>query len=291
MSVIVAPTCLVCHTLLDHPTAGPVCEECWSAVARFTPPLCRICGDPLPAGALSAASDAGGLAPVAEVAAWIGAAGSALAALSPVDAVGTDAAGGPRSAPTPPAHAATCPRCRHAPSLVSQSRAIGEYRSALRAIVHVLKYDKRCSVAPRLSSLMDASAGGILCGADAAIPVPLHWKRKWQRGFNQAAVLASGLHVPVWLALRRVRATRSQVDLPADARRLNVTGAFAIARIRWPWQAPWRARLEGRVVVLVDDVSTTIEACAKVLREAGVREVRAVTAARVVASEARRIAS
>ena len=125
----------------------------------------------------------------------------------------------------------------------------------------------------------------MLDGADAAIPVPLHWRRKWQRGFNQAALLSAHLGVAVWPALARVRATRSQVALAAPARRLNVRNAFALARRRWPWQQPWATKLEGKIVVLVDDVSTTaatLDACARVLRQSGVREVRALTAARVV---------
>jgi len=249
---MVAPACSTCDTLLDRPTAGPVCEACWSAVAHFTPPICGACGDPLPAGHLAASSAASATAALSEDAAWV-----------------SDA----------------CARCRHAPSLVARSRAIGDYAGTLRAIIHALKYDKRCSIAPRLSALMRACGGDVVRGVDAAVPVPLHWKRKWQRGFNQAALLASGLGVAVWPALQRLRATSPQVDLPAEARRVNVKNAFAIARRRWPWQVSWRARLKGRVVLLVDDVSTTastLEACAKVLLEAGVREVRALTAARVV---------
>jgi predicted amidophosphoribosyltransferase len=75
-------------------------------------------------------------------------------------------------------------------------------------------------------------------------------------------------------ALKRLKNTRSQTGLSAAARRGNVRGAFAIRR---------RAAVEGRVVVLVDDVVTTGAtslACARVLRDAGVTEVRLLTAAR-----------
>jgi len=254
ISVIVAPACAVCDALLDRPSAGPVCDACWAAIHPVTPPLCPVCGDPLPAGRLAAAT--------------AGAAATVGAELAP-----------PRSA--------VCARCRRGPSLIARSRAVGEYAGTLRAIVHVLKYDKRRSVAPRLATLMKASGQDVLCGADAAIPVPLHWTRQWRRGFNQAALLAAHLDIAVWPALSRVRATGPQVALAAPARRLNVRNAFALARRRWPRALPWQARLEGRVVVLVDDVATTaatLEACAKVLRAAGVREVRALTAARVAGS-------
>jgi predicted amidophosphoribosyltransferase len=89
--------------------------------------------------------------------------------------------------------------------------------------------------------------------------------------------------VPFVKALRRVRHTRPQVDLPASLRSENVQGAFAVRR---GWcDSERRSRVDGAVVVLVDDVMTTgatLEACAQVLRRAGVGEVRALTVARAV---------
>jgi ComF family protein len=136
---------------------------------------------------------------------------------------------------------------------------------------------------------MRDAAGGVLTGADAVVPVPLHWMRRRQRGFNQAALLAARLGLPVCHALRRTRRTRPQVELPAGERRTNVDRAFALAwRYRWRMVRPnrgFRTRpLEGLTVVLVDDVSTTgatLGACARVLVAAGVREVRVLTVARV----------
>jgi predicted amidophosphoribosyltransferase len=131
----------------------------------------------------------------------------------------------------------------------------------------------------------------VLEGADAAVPVPLHWMRRRQRGFNQAALLAHGVGLPVRHAVRRSRRTGAQAGLPAADRRLNVRGAFALGwRDRWPrfWPAAPGSRrpLAGLVVVLIDDVSTTGatgDACARVLLDAGVREVRMLTVARVAA--------
>jgi ComF family protein len=160
--------------------------------------------------------------------------------------------------------------------------AIGEYDGTLREILHALKYDGRRSVAPPLSRLMRAHAGAILADADAIVPVPLHRRRRRQRGFNQAEDLARGLGVPIVDALRRLRPTRPQVELPAAERHQNVTNAFAMRR--WWRGAP---QVHDRVLVLVDDVTTTgatLDACARVLIRAGAREVRAVTAARVATS-------
>ena len=153
--------------------------------------------------------------------------------------------------------------------------AVDHYEGRMREIVHALKYDRRRTIAPRLGELMRASGSDVLRGADAVVPVPLHPLREYRRGFNQARELAIRLGPPILPLLRRVRYTRSQIDLPKHERQLNVHGAFALN------DTP-----EGlSVVVLVDDVSTTgatLDACARVLQTAGVGEVRALTAARVV---------
>jgi ComF family protein len=171
---------------------------------------------------------------------------------------------------------------------VAQGYALGLYEGTLREIIHALKYKRRRSVAPRLATLMATHGGGVLDGVDAVVPVPLHRRRHRERGFNQADDLACGLGLPVLHALRRVKHTEPQVDLLAAARQTNVRGAFAIrrgarvSRTRLPFSAA-----TTRVVVLVDDVTTTgatLDACARVLHAAGVHEVRALTAARVVTS-------
>ena len=174
---------------------------------------------------------------------------------------------------------------------MAAARAVGPYEGRLRDIIHAFKYDGRRTLARPLSALMRGAGPDVLDGAHAAVPVPLHWFRRRRRGFNQAALLASGLGLPVCHALRRSRATRAQAGLSAAGRRANVDGAFRLAwRYRWPRLRPCAGRsarrLDGLVVVLVDDVSTTgatRESCARVLLEAGVREVRALTVARVAA--------
>jgi competence protein ComFC len=165
---------------------------------------------------------------------------------------------------------------------VDDAGALGLYDGALRSIIHSLKYEGRRSLARPLSARIRARCGAVLDGADLAVAVPLHPSRRRERGFNQALDLARGLGLPVARVLRRVRATPSQTELTVTERHRNVSRAFAPSRLLW-----LRQDIAGRVVVLVDDVSTTgatLNECAVVLKELGAREVRAVTAAKVVTS-------
>lgn len=172
-----------------------------------------------------------------------------------------------------------CARCRRTARAVDRARAIGPYDGALRAIVHALKYEGRRSLARPLGALMRHRGADVLDGAACVVPVPLHRSRRHERGFNQAVDLARHLGLPVVAALTRTRATSAQTGLPASQRHRNVRDAFAVTGAA--------AVLAGTTVVLIDDVSTTgatLEACARTLKQAGVAEVRALTAARVVSS-------
>ena len=100
---------------------------------------------------------------------------------------------------------------------------------------------------------------------DMVIPVPLHWWRKWRRGYNQAEVIAAELAKALHAQLRtrdlvRVRRTRSQTSLDAQARIRNVQGVFAL-----------RHSFPTRHVLLVDDTFTTgatLAACYNAVRSA-----------------------
>ncbi len=176
-----------------------------------------------------------------------------------------------------------CARCQREPPVIVRARSAGVYDGALRDMIHALKYQKRRMIAPWLAARMRDSGRSVLDGADAVIPVPLHPWRYLQRGFNQASDLAERLHCPVWHALWRHRGGPPQAGLPAARRQNNARNAYAVvpgAHLRYP-------RLRGAVVVLVDDVMTTgatLNACALALHGAGVASVRALTAARAVAT-------
>lgn len=144
--------------------------------------------------------------------------------------------------------------------------------------IHRFKYDGRSDLARGLGSLMREAALRFIGNVDVVVPVPLHWKRRRSRGYDQAALLAMpvarSLGVPVRLrGLRRVRHTQSQVDLSHAERQRNVDGAFAPFRLR-----------EARRVLLVDDVCTTgatLDAASHALKAGGASEVyRLVLAAR-----------
>ncbi len=148
----------------------------------------------------------------------------------------------------------------------------------MKEIIHALKYERRRSIAAPLGRLMRDAGARLLRDADAIVPVPLHRRREYQRGFNQADDLARHLGLPVVPLLKRIVFTQSQIELPRELRQTNVKDAFALS-------VPGSQLPVPGLVVLVDDVSTTgatLGACARVLKRAGVKEVRALTAARVV---------
>jgi ComF family protein len=181
-----------------------------------------------------------------------------------------------------PATSEGCSRCRRGLSLLSIGFSLGPYDGPLRVAVHELKYRGRRRVAGRLAEAIAElqEARAVLCEGSLLVPVPLHPRRRRDRGFNQAELLASELARLVDLpmsaaALVRRSETRPQTGLSAAERRRNVAGAFAVRR---------RSKVAGRVVVLVDDVVTTgatARACARALLDSGAKDVRIVSAARV----------
>jgi ComF family protein len=114
---------------------------------------------------------------------------------------------------------------------------------------------------------------------DAIVPMPLHWVRRWRRGFNQsellARVLAKRIGVPVVAAVRRRKPTPPQAGLTSAQRRTNVAGAFVVKN---------SSQIRGQHVLLIDDVLTTgatARACAAALKRAGAAQVTVLTLARV----------
>lgn len=180
-----------------------------------------------------------------------------------------------------------CTEAVENPPGYDRARAAVLYDEASRPLVHALKYRDRLEVAELMARLAARAGRDLLAEADLLVPVPLHRSRLWRRQFNQAALLAqrighlAGVAADV-TALQRTRPTRRQVGLDVRRRALNVRGAFAVA----PGAG---ARLEGRRIVLVDDVLTsgaTAEAATRALRRAGAAAVDVLVFARVVKDEA-----
>ena len=149
----------------------------------------------------------------------------------------------------------------------------GRYEGALRDVIHAFKYEGRRSLARPLGGMLRKAGRPVLERSDCVVPVPLHPWRQLRRGFNQARDLAERLDRPVMNALWRIRATPSQMTLSAAERRSNLRGALAASPF---------VTVADQTVVLVDDVRTTgatLDECAKALRRAGAREVRALTLA------------
>jgi len=169
------------------------------------------------------------------------------------------------------------------PPAYNRARAAVRYDDVARTLVHAFKYGDRIDLAPRMGRWMAQAGTEMLEGADALVPVPLHWRRQWARRFNQSAALAqtvsshSGVAVAYDL-LKRVRATRQQVGLNQAERDANVQGAFAVP----PESKP---ALRGKRLVLVDDVLTsgaTVDNCARILLRNGALSVDVLVFARVV---------
>lgn len=171
-----------------------------------------------------------------------------------------------------------CALCRTGVRGFDAACCFGAYEGALRELIHLFKYGRMRPLAGPLSDMV-AAALPREEGFDAVVAMPLHWRRRWERGFNQAELLARATArrcgLPLVKAVRRVRATAPQAGLSNARRRENVAGAFRAI--------PGRP-LEGKRVLLVDDVMTTgstAGACALALKRAGARRVTLLTLARV----------
>ena len=172
-----------------------------------------------------------------------------------------------------------CAACLAKPPIIARSRAAVAYGETSRTLPLRLKYSRKIALAKTMARymrpLVDWSDEPVL------IPVPLHRRRLWTRGFNQAALIAAALAQGSLaridpLALRRRKPTAALKGMSPAQRRREVAGAFQVVDVR---------AVEGRKVILVDDVLTTgstANACAKALRRAGASRIELICWARVL---------
>ena len=171
-----------------------------------------------------------------------------------------------------------------APPAYDRARAAVRYDDIARVLVHAFKYGDRLDLAPIMGRWMARAGRELLDGADALVPVPLHWRRMWARRFNQSAALAKEISaasgIPVLHdAFKRVRATPQQVGLSKAERADNVQGAFRVP-------PEGKGDVAKRRLVLIDDVLTsgaTADTCARALLRAGAKHVDVLVFARVAA--------
>ena len=172
-----------------------------------------------------------------------------------------------------------CALCRAGLRGFDAAYCYGSYEGALRELIHLYKYSRIQTLQSPLGSFL-ALALPIEESFDAVTPVPLHWRKQWQRGFNQSDLLAQAIArrrgIPVVRALARTRFTKTQAGLSNSERRRNVAAAFRGRRAA--------KTLAGKRVLLIDDVMTTgstAAACARALKQAGAARVVLATVARV----------
>lgn len=166
---------------------------------------------------------------------------------------------------------AICGGCQRCPPPVDRTVAPFKYSSPLSDAVHQLKYHRRIACGRDLGSLLARELASCLDEfPEVLLPVPLHWRRRFQRGFNQSLEIArpvsEALSVPVdaRLVRRRLR-TSPQVGLMPEQRRRNLRGAFEV-----------RSGPVPPSVGIIDDVVTsgaTTSEMAEALRRAGVERV------------------
>lgn len=150
----------------------------------------------------------------------------------------------------PGARPGPCARCVGAPPPFAGVFAPFVYGGPVATAIHRLKYRGEREVASKLGPLLVEAGAEPLARADSIVPIPLHPKRRRERGFDQALLLAravsrrSGLPLEAGL-LRRRKEGLHQVGTGREGRDRNVSGAFSALP------------LGGRSVVVVDDVVTT----------------------------------
>jgi ComF family protein len=169
-----------------------------------------------------------------------------------------------------------CTVCRLGAQTYDACFSFGSFEDELRDLIHLLKYGRVQTVARPLGKLLSAVVPRDQV-FDAIVPMPLHWRKRWQRGFNQAELLAQELSrrtgIPVRKLVRRIKNTSAQAGLTSAKRRANMSMAFRTTR-----------PLDGQRLILLDDVLTTgstAASCARALKRAGASYVAMVTVARV----------
>jgi len=162
-------------------------------------------------------------------------------------------------------------------------RTSGLYEGALREAIHRFKYEGVFPLVRFFGDLLQPTLRTLSQDYPVAVmvPVPLHIRRLRERGFNQALLLAKELSSRMGIpyaerALKKVKDTPVQIGLKKKERRINLRGAF---------QVKDQEAIQGKAVMLVDDVYTTgatVNECSRALLKAGAERVAVLTVARAL---------
>lgn len=185
-----------------------------------------------------------------------------------------------------------CEECLRHPPEWDHGQAVFQYEGAGRRLVLGLKHGDRVDLVPMLGGWMARAGRGLVARSHLVIPIPLHWTRRLKRRTNQSAMLAQclaglGPH-PARFAPRgllRTRKTGTQDGKNHLERTQNVEGAMCLG--------PDARDIAGKGVLLVDDVMTTgatMNAAARICRQAGAVSVNILVLALVVRDETSYIA-
>ncbi len=173
-----------------------------------------------------------------------------------------------------------CHRCQNRRPQVSHVVRVGEYDGILRQLILLFKFHRQSQLDHFLGSLLASAMIGDsdLEPVDFLVPIPLHWRRKWSRSYNQSELIAREtmrILQPHRDSLRlagdlvRIRHTQPQTSLAASHRLINLHNAFAVCR---------GVDLTGKHICLIDDVTTTgttLRVAAHTLKKAGAARVSA----------------
>ena len=176
-----------------------------------------------------------------------------------------------------------CGDCRQNPFYFDRARSLGFYDTVLRTTIHHFKYRKQMGVLAEMDLLLEkyfAENPGF-CQGFTVSPIPLHFNKMKERGFDQAFLIARQVARVLKLPLEggllwRVKATSPQATMTRMERALNIKGAFEVNRPEL---------VAGKNILLVDDVFTTgatVNEATKILKKKGAGKVHVFTLGRVV---------
>ena len=164
---------------------------------------------------------------------------------------------------------ATCSDCKNNRDIYFEVlKAPYTYSTQMQKLIKKLKYSKRTFLAKDLSVKLAEFIvkENIDKNIDVVVPVPMHWFKKWKRGYNQAELLAKNvaelINKPVCNALIRTKYTKPQFNLRKQERRENLENMFVLNK-------KYVEQIKNKRILLIDDIATTCSTanqCAKVLK-------------------------